>query len=160
MPSPNHTPHHTFSPTSLLSFGRLSLLFLSFCFFSLYWNTHTLSSTFTCQPHSKPHHLTIIFPTRSLEKYIGTPKHLHHFFEVKVLISFDGYYVLVWGYFTQAFIMIFMWFKSFGNDILVFICMAFSLGGCIWWVSSWFLQWWLSKTYYGEYNVYWLFGAS
>ena len=53
-----------------------------------------------------------------------------------------------------------MWFMSFGSDIHVFICMGFGLGGCIWWVSSWFLQWWLSKACYGEYNVYWLFGAS
>ena len=43
-----------------------------------------------------------------------------------------------------------MWIKSFGNDIYVFICMGFGLGGCIWWVSSWFLQWWLSKACYGE----------
>ena len=78
---PNPTPHYTFSPTSLLSFGRLSLFFLSFSFFALYLHTHTHSLPHSpAGLHSKPHHLTIIFPARSSEKYLGTPKHLHHFF--------------------------------------------------------------------------------
>ena len=78
-PPPNPTPHHSISPTSLLSFGRLSLFFLSF---SLYLNTHTHTHSFPHSPaglHSKPHNLTIIFPARSPEKYLGTLKHLHHF---------------------------------------------------------------------------------
>ena len=78
---PNPTPYYTFSPTSLLSFGRLSLFFLSFSFFALYLHTHTHSLPHSpAGLHSKPHHLTIIFPARSSEKYLGTPKHLHHFF--------------------------------------------------------------------------------
>ena len=150
VPPPNPTTHHShplISPTSLLSFGRLSLFFLSFSLFSFYWNTHTHSPT---SLHSKPHHLTIIFLARSPEKYLGTPKHLHHFIWGKSSNLFYGYYVLVWGYFTQTLIMLFMWFKSFGNDFHVFIYMGFGLGGCIGWVSSWFLQWWLSKACYGE----------
>ena len=150
-----HPPFFSLLAGSLFSFFHsLSLLFT-------YTHTHTHSLPHSpASLHSKPHHLTIIFPARSPEKYLGTPKHLHHFIWGKSSISFDGYYVLVWGYFTQALTMIFMWFKSFGNDIHVFICMGFGLGGCIWWVSSWFLQWWISKACYGEYNIYWLFGAS
>ena len=71
---PNPTPHHSFSPTSLLSFGRLSLFILC----SLLTHTHSLPHS-PASLHSKPHHLTIIFSARSLEKYLGTPKHLHHF---------------------------------------------------------------------------------
>ena len=39
---------HSISPTSLLSFGRFSLFFLSFSLFSFYWNTHI--HTLTRQP--------------------------------------------------------------------------------------------------------------
>ena len=55
-------PHLTPLPTSLLSFGWLSLFFLSFSFFALYLHTHTLTSTLTRQP-----------PLQT------TPSH-HHFF--------------------------------------------------------------------------------
>ena len=54
---------HLISPTSLLSFGRLSLFFLSFSLFSFYWNTHThppastpkhtISPSFFLQDHRK-----------------------------------------------------------------------------------------------------------
>ena len=70
-------PHLTPLPTSFLSFGWLSLFFLSFSFFALYLHTHfhthpptstlnhTISPSFFRQDHRK--------------KYLGTPKHLHHF---------------------------------------------------------------------------------
>ena len=47
VPPPNPTTHHShplnFTHISSLSFGRLSLFFLSFSLFSFYWNTHTLT---------------------------------------------------------------------------------------------------------------------
>ena len=153
VPPPNPTTHHShplnFTHISSLLAGSLLSFFLSFSLFSFHFaETHTHSPA---NLHSKIHYLTIIFPARSPEKYLGTPKHLHYFIWGKSSnLFFDEYYVLVWGYFTQALIMLFMWFKSFGNDIHVFICMGFGLGGCIWWVSSWFLQWWLSKACCGE----------
>ena len=113
---PNPTPHHSFSPTSFLSFGQLSLFFLSFSFFSLYLNTHTHTHTHTHSLphpptglHSKPHHLTIIFPARSPEKYLRTPKHLHHF---------------IWGKSSNLFWWVLcsflrLFYPSFYNDIHV-----------------------------------------
>ena len=53
---PNPTPHHSFSPTSLLSFGWLSLFFISFSFFSLYLNTHTHTHFHTYPSASTPKH--------------------------------------------------------------------------------------------------------
>ena len=95
VPPRNPTPHHSFSPTSLLSFGRLSLFFLSFSFFSLYLNTHTLTSTLTRRPplQSTPSHHH--FSSKITGKILRNPKTFIILFEVKVLISFDGYYVLV-----------------------------------------------------------------
>ena len=122
--TPLPTTHFHSSLFSLLAGSLFFLSFSSFHFLSfLLTKTHTHTHTLPHSPaglHSKPHHLTVIFSTISQEKYLRTPKHLYHFFEVKVLISFDGYYVLIWGYFTQVFIMIFMWFKSFE---MIFICL-------------------------------------
>ena len=80
-----HAPHLTPLPTThfhppLFSFLAGSL-FSFFHFLSLlftYTHTHSLPHS-PASLHSKPHHLTIIFSARSLEKYLGTPKHLHHF---------------------------------------------------------------------------------
>ena len=95
VPPPNPTPYHSFSSTSLLSFGRLSLFFLSFSFFSLYLNTHTLTSTLTRRPplQTTPSHHH--FSGKITGKILRNPKTFIILFEVKFLISFDGYYVLV-----------------------------------------------------------------
>ena len=78
VPPPNPTTHHShplnFTHISSLFWPALSFLSFIFSLFILLKHTHSPASL-----HSKTHHLTIIFPTRSLEKYLGTPKHLHHF---------------------------------------------------------------------------------
>ena len=150
MPPPNPTTHYSyplnFTHFSSLFWPALSVLSFIFSLFILLKHTHTHP------PASTPKHT--ISPSFFRQDHRKNTYELQSIFiilfEVKVQIFFDGYYVLVWGYFTQALIMLFMWFKSFGNDIHVFICMGFGLGGCIWWVSSWFLQWWLSKACCGE----------
>ena len=68
-----HPPLFSLLAGSLFSFFH----FLSFLFTETH--THSLPHSPTGL-NSKPHHLTIIFPTRSPEKYLGTPKHLHHFY--------------------------------------------------------------------------------
>ena len=73
VPPPNPTTHHS----HLLNFTHISSLFWpapSLLSFILLKHTHSPASL-----HSKTHHLTIIFPARSPEKYLGTPKYLHHF---------------------------------------------------------------------------------
>ena len=109
---PYPTPHHSFSPTSLLSFGRLSLFFLSFIFFLFFLLKHTHTHSLPHSPaglHSKPHHLTIIFLARSPEKYLRTPNHLHHF---------------IWGKSSNLFWWVLcsclrLFYPSFYNDIHV-----------------------------------------
>ena len=113
-PPPNPIPHHSFSPTTPLFWLALSFLSFIFFLFSLLKHTHTHTHThsFPHSPtgfHSKQHHLTIIFPARSPEKYLGTPKHLHHF---------------IWGKSSNLFWWVLcsclrLFYPSFYNDIHV-----------------------------------------
>ena len=79
VPPPNPTTHHShpLNFTHISSLFWLALSFLSFIFFLFILLKHT----HTHPPASTPKHTISpsFFPARSPEKYLGTPKHLHHF---------------------------------------------------------------------------------
>ena len=140
---PHLIPHHSFS-LSPFSWQAHSLLSFPFFFFFLSNTTHTPL------PHSPTSTLlttipTIIFPTRLPENSLGTskaPSSLLILIKTRNLLV--GLYVFAWGYFNL----------SFDNDIHViyelwkwyswFYMYGYCLGGFIWWVGLFFLQWWLS----------------
>ena len=132
---------HTCPPTSLFSpphkyhsyislFGRSTKVLYSFLFHFLSTQhknfSHPLSLVLIL------HHLHHLSLARSPESSIGNGKaHSPLVFEVKFLISFDGYYVLIWGYF----------YPSFNNDVheiyelLGWYSCNYVYGFLIWWTN-------------------------
>ena len=93
-----HVPHLTQqSPTThfhtipFLSFGWPSLpsYFLFFLFFSLIHSSLSLAHPLPpIPPYHHPHHH---FSGNVIRKFLGTSKHLHLLFEIKVSNLFDGF---------------------------------------------------------------------
>ena len=128
---PHLTPLPSFSTTHFHTIHFLSLAssFTSLLFFFFFSFSHTLLSTliFSTSTSTPPPPFPPSFSGKITGKFLGTHKHLHILFEVKISNLFCGFYTFAWGYF----------YLSFNNDIHViyehwkwYLC-VFMYGFCI-----------------------------